>query len=220
MTDFDFDVMQKKGIASGAFHRKRGSRSKKCTMPSDLLTTSQRNKLNGDVIVFSMNAPARWSDFRQLSPTTQKEYLAMLGEKYHASGARIAQMMGVSYQNFVRHCRSIGFPMSGTHVGKMSREQLAVWEEFVGRLSSGDAVSATPPDEPTETPETCAVACEDFTRPSISAFTMDFKGRIDPDGIANSIRSLMRANGTCTGSVRIICRIDGPDGKNTVDWEF
>ena len=46
MHDFDYDAMQKKRIARGASHMKRGSKSKKCTLPSDYLTAAQKRRLN------------------------------------------------------------------------------------------------------------------------------------------------------------------------------
>ena len=50
MNDFDFDVLQKKRIARGAYHRKNGSKSKRCTLPSDYLTAAEKRKLNGEVM--------------------------------------------------------------------------------------------------------------------------------------------------------------------------
>lgn len=38
MTDFDYDVKQRRELARAAKYRKRGSKSKKCTLPSDYLT--------------------------------------------------------------------------------------------------------------------------------------------------------------------------------------
>ena len=52
MHDFDYDAMQKKRIARGASHMKRGSKSKKCTLPSDYLTAAQKRRLNGPVSTY------------------------------------------------------------------------------------------------------------------------------------------------------------------------
>ena len=41
MNDFDFENMQKKRIAQGARHRVCGSKSKKCSLPSDLLRSGR-----------------------------------------------------------------------------------------------------------------------------------------------------------------------------------
>ena len=50
MTDAEYvfqqDVKERKKMKTGAMHRKCGSKSKKCTLPSDYLTPSQKKKLN------------------------------------------------------------------------------------------------------------------------------------------------------------------------------
>lgn len=63
MNDFDFENMQKKRIAQGARHRVCGSKSKKCSLPSDLLTAAQKRKLNGPVESYDMGRPMSWDRF-------------------------------------------------------------------------------------------------------------------------------------------------------------
>lgn len=41
MNDFDYEVMQRKRLARQAFHRKSGSKSKKCPMSTDHMTRKQ-----------------------------------------------------------------------------------------------------------------------------------------------------------------------------------
>lgn len=57
MNDFEKEVREKKSIASGARHRVNGSKSKRCTLPSDYLTPAQRKKLNGEVYTVNLNKP-------------------------------------------------------------------------------------------------------------------------------------------------------------------
>lgn len=45
MNDFDYENLQKKRLARNAY-AKKGSRSKKCTLPDDYLTPAQRAKLS------------------------------------------------------------------------------------------------------------------------------------------------------------------------------
>lgn len=49
MNDFDFDCLQKKRLAQQAKYRKRGSKSKKCTMSTDYMTTKQWGGLSSEV---------------------------------------------------------------------------------------------------------------------------------------------------------------------------
>ena len=66
MNDFDYDVLQKKRTAAGARHMKRGSRSKRCSLPSDNLTPAQLKRRNGPVSTYKLDAPMRWDDFKAM----------------------------------------------------------------------------------------------------------------------------------------------------------
>lgn len=65
MNDFDYDCMQKKRTARGAFahiSRKRGG----CTLPSDNLTAKQRREKNGEVKSYNITRPMPWPEFKTL----------------------------------------------------------------------------------------------------------------------------------------------------------
>lgn len=52
MNDFDYDIVQKKRVARGAFahvNRKRG----KCRLPSDYLTAAQKREMNGKMKTYN-----------------------------------------------------------------------------------------------------------------------------------------------------------------------
>ena len=134
MNDFEYDVMVRKRIARGAFNRKRGSKSKKCSLPSDHLTDSQWKKMNGDVIVFNMDSPVLWADFRRLSQPTQKEYLDSLAQRYHASGSAVAKMMGVSLPTFYKHCNRMDYHMDGNKGHRMNAAEKAAWQAFLAPM--------------------------------------------------------------------------------------
>jgi hypothetical protein len=219
MNDFDYDVMVKKRVARGAFHRKRGSKSKKCTLPSDYLTASQWKRKNGDVIVFSMDSPILWADFLQLSTVTQKEYLTHLVDQFRASGATISAMMGVSYTKFVKHCKEIGFSLTGCRGHNMSKAQREDWEAFIAPLSAPSDTATAEPEEPEDT-QICrdAVLVQPLSQNAtaasptntLSSFSLCFNGRIDPDGIANSIRRLIMGD-VVHGIVEIHCSFERRD---------
>lgn len=46
LEDFDYDVLQKKRTARGAQHRK-GSKSKRCILPHELMTKKELRAMNG-----------------------------------------------------------------------------------------------------------------------------------------------------------------------------
>ena len=92
MHDFDYDAMQKKRIARGASHMKRGSKSKKCTLPSDYLTAAQKRRLNGPVSTYKLDEPMSWESFKAMPEDLQKQYILRLQENYGANDEMIGKM--------------------------------------------------------------------------------------------------------------------------------
>ena len=92
MHDFDYDAMQKKRIARGASHMKRGSKSKKCTLPSDYLTAAQKRRLNGPVSTYKLDEPMNWESFKAMPEDLQKKYILGLQENYGANDEMIGKM--------------------------------------------------------------------------------------------------------------------------------
>lgn len=66
MTDFDYDVLQKKRLAASARHRVCGSKSKKCTLPSDHLTPAQIKARSGPCMKYQLNQPMDYDTFKSM----------------------------------------------------------------------------------------------------------------------------------------------------------
>lgn len=96
MNDFDYDCMQKKRIASGAVHRKRGSKSKKCTLPSDYLTKKELKAMNGEVKSYNIHERMDWKKFKELDEDVAKAHINWLIETFGCNGAALAESLGVS----------------------------------------------------------------------------------------------------------------------------
>jgi hypothetical protein len=138
MNDFDFEVAQKKRIASGAYHRKNGSKSHACTLPSDRLTEAQRRKLDGPVTTLKLNEPMTWADFLALSEEHKRLYLSHLMELYHPSAAKLAEMFGTSCAAVSQHLRLHDLPRGKAKVHpSYTAEQRAAWAAFCGRVVGG-----------------------------------------------------------------------------------
>lgn len=74
MNDFDYDIVQKKRVARGAFahvNRKRG----KCRLPSDYLTAAQKKEMNGAVKTYNITRPMPLDEFKGMPDDLQREYL-------------------------------------------------------------------------------------------------------------------------------------------------
>lgn len=144
MTDFDYDVMQKKRTAAGAYHRKGGSKSRKCTLPSDHLTEAQKRKLNGPVITVNLNQPIGWQEFKALnSDSLKKSYLINLLNTYKPSARMLGEMLGVSLPTVTKELRRLGLPVNTNsplyHGSEEFKTKRAMWAAFCnGVVGGGD----------------------------------------------------------------------------------
>jgi hypothetical protein len=139
MNDFDFDAMQKKRIAQGARHKKNGSKSHGCTLPSDLLTEAQKRKLNGPVVTLKLDEPMTWKDFKALPEDKRRLYLERLKELYQPSCSMLGQMFGVTEPAVSRQLSRLGVTpaysrTSGTRPGATDR---AKWDAFCNGVVGG-----------------------------------------------------------------------------------
>lgn len=140
MTDFDYDVKQKKNIAHGAFARKRGSKSKKCSLPSDLLTEAQKRKLNGPCVELKLDEPMRWETFKSLPVSLAKEYIAHLRETYNPSQTMLGNMFGVSAPVICRTFKTLGIesaPAKRRDFGEATKIKQAKWDAFCHGVVGG-----------------------------------------------------------------------------------
>jgi len=140
MTDFDYDVMQKKRTAAAAFHRKGGSKSKKCSLPSDNLTEAQRRKLNGPVTSVKLDQPMKWDEFKDLPNSLKQEYLKSLMDTYQASQEMLAKMFGVSQGSICRLYKILGMKSFQKHVrpyGEELERRDAIWKAFCNGVVGG-----------------------------------------------------------------------------------
>ena len=139
MHDFDYDAMQKKRIARGAAHMKRGSKSKKCTLPSDYLTAAQKRRLNGPVSTYKLDEPMNWESFKAMPEDLQKKYILNLQETYQANDKMIAKLFGKSDVTVGEHRKKLGVNPIGK--SKMTRDEVAVrdakWEAFCNGVVGG-----------------------------------------------------------------------------------
>ena len=96
MNDFEYDCLQRKRLASQAKYRKRGSKSKKCTLPSDRLTNKQWKERCGPVVSFNFNKPIEWDRFKKLPVAVQSEYITNLQKRFGATAVDLGNMFGVT----------------------------------------------------------------------------------------------------------------------------
>ena len=139
MHDFDYDAMQKKRIARGASHMKRGSKSKKCTLPSDYLTAAQKRRLNGPVSTYKLDEPMNWESFKAMPEDLQKKYILNLQETYQTTDEMLGMMFGKSNVTVGKYRAILG--IDGLGHSKFSHEEKIVrnakWNAFCNGVVGG-----------------------------------------------------------------------------------
>ena len=149
MTDFDYDAMQKKRIASGAYHRKNGSRSKGCRLPHENLTKKEREALNGEVFTINTLEKVSWERFKTLPATLQTEYLQHLMNNFGVGLMNIsADLFGLSKSTLSGYVNSRGLKLTTRTGGHASRAAKASWYRWL----NSDPIFA-PVNELPEEPE-------------------------------------------------------------------
>lgn len=136
------DQRDRKRTASGARAKVSGSRSKRCTLPSDNLTAAQKRKLNGQPESVNLNRPMTYLELKQLTPTLQFLYLGHLVTVHMARRVDLLAMLGIATATL--------FNLEKKLPGKMeykrrSKSPASEWMAFLA--------NAQPAQEATQAPE-------------------------------------------------------------------
>lgn len=128
MNDFDYDALQKKRLARSDRCRKRSTR--KCTLPSDYLTPTERKRRNGEMKTYNLSKPMTYAEFLAMPDDLQAQYLRSLRWRFGASDKRIAEMMGVSHPVIKKHRDRLGIRIApGTRLPQtdLNKEEWTAW---------------------------------------------------------------------------------------------
>ena len=108
MNDFDYDIVQKKRVARGAFahvNRKRG----KCRLPSDYLTAAQKKEMNGAVKTYNITRPMPLDEFKGMPDDLQREYLRNM-QSCGGAATYLADAMGCCSATIREYGEKLGVP--------------------------------------------------------------------------------------------------------------
>jgi len=154
MTDETYTLTQtnkeRGAMRSGARHKVNGSKSKRCTLPSDHLTPAQKRKLNGPTEAISLKQPLTYDQLLQVSPSLQHLYLTHLVEDLGARRVDLVEMLGCCQNSFAKLVKSLPEPL--IFHGK-PKTQDPRWIEFISGDDDPDVLPATPDPEPDPDPE-------------------------------------------------------------------
>lgn len=87
---FQQDIKEKKSAGRGAFHKKCGSKSNKCTLPSDRMTKKEREAMNGEVFHYDPRKWYTWEEFKAMPIEYQVKYVNSLLNRYDCGLANIS----------------------------------------------------------------------------------------------------------------------------------
>ncbi len=167
MNDFDYDVMQKKRIARGAFHKVNGSKSKGCRLPHENLTKKELNKLNGEIKTVSMMQPIAWELFKGLASDLQEEYLDTQIKRFGVGLRTISRdLFGQSDQTLAHFVRQNGLDVVSAPDGRQPKTARESWNRWlnIGALIAPESETTTEP-----TPETTPIATKE-PEPEVKPF--------------------------------------------------
>lgn len=144
MNDFDYDCMQKKRTARGAFahiSRKRGG----CTLPSGNLTAKQRREKNGEVKSYNITRPMPWPEFKALPEDLKREFFRNM-QSFGGAAKWLADEMGTSDMTVRAAAKAAGAPFV------RGNGNLLLWNRKVAEWASAEqqTVAETPAEEPTD----------------------------------------------------------------------
>ena len=147
---FEQTSRERKRIARGAYAKKGGSRSKRCSLPSDNLTAKQRKELNGAVETLNTMKIYTWDEFKRLPNTLKEEYLKILYE-HGARTLDIAEMWGKGGTSNLRVALS-AFGIDSKELARKSPQYKKAtpskdWLKFLEDCRAMEAAKVSPPVE-------------------------------------------------------------------------
>lgn len=142
MNDFDYDCMQKKRIARGAFAHIRWKRGG-CTLPSDLLTAKQRKEKNGEVKSYNISRPMPWCEFKVVPDDLKREYLRNM-QSYGAAATYLADEMGCCGAIIREYGEKLGVPFV------RGGRNFDLWQKKLSEWHTAEVPAEETPDKQTD----------------------------------------------------------------------
>lgn len=158
MTDERYTLAQtnreRKTTARSASHRVNGSKSKRCTLPSDTLTPAQIRKLSGPVLTYSMDRPYTLAELKGWPADLRHEYMQSLLDRYQPSHADLAGMLQCS-KNSITYALKQHFGITRKWGGPRVRSSDSTqgWQTFLNGEVTVPDPEPLPDPEPITEPE-------------------------------------------------------------------
>ena len=197
MTDFYRDIKEKKSIAYSARNRKCGSKSKKCSLPSDRMTNKQWKERCGEIMTYQFK-PMTWEDFKVMPADLQQLYLDILQDKFSVTGGKLTEMLGTTMMTFRKYCNANNLQPGFKCGRRMTPEEETAFNAFAKWETHGEEeiVSEYTTEESSEcyaetTEEVNLDAGTDnkaqVSTMAMTSFHLSFAGNFSRDMLANSM---------------------------------
>lgn len=133
MTDERFVLQEtnkeRSKMKTGAYHKKSGAKSKKCTLPYEYLSKKERKALDGIPTSWNMQWFYTWKLFKEMPKDLQIEYLENMCSKYGCSlmaiGEEVFGIAGPTLWNYVANNNiHPNIKKTGGTGAKLARERL------------------------------------------------------------------------------------------------
>lgn len=171
MTDESYTLSQtnreRKTIARSAAHRVNGSKSKRCTLPSDSLTQAQLKKLSGPVITYDMDKPHTWAELKLWPDDLRSEYITKL-LLMRPSNQELSDVLQYQASHLFKILALCGIRRRRGTQPSQTPEQAAAWKAFTS--SQDDAQEPEPETETQPAPTTAPISC-------VTSVTLDLQDR-------------------------------------------
>lgn len=203
MNAFDSEVRERKRLVSSARHKKNGSKSKRCSLPSDHLTERQWKARCGEIMEYKLSSPVPWAEFKRYPRDIQEMYIQNMVEKYHVTASDLGRLFGCHYATISRFCQKQGLHVPFAVGRRMSAKEKAAFEKlFDQEKPVQEAVTAQ------ETAELEYPDVEELDKVppmSMRSFSVHFDGPFDPTMVLNSLSSILHDGERV--SIYITCEI-------------
>lgn len=211
MTDFDYECSVRKNLARQAKYRKNGSKSKKCSLPSDRMTTKQWKERCGPVMSYNLGSPMDWETFKAMPASLQAEYISNLQKKYGATASDIARMFDIKPLTVLRHVERNQLNVTFARGKCMNAEQRNVWSNFLSpdihdgtvEMYNDDAGAASGRNDTSD--DTAEVSADLSNAMVMKQVSLRFSGQLDIGAIANSLRMILGKEPS--GELEIVCSL-------------
>lgn len=167
MSEFEYEVSQKKRLVASARKQKNGCRSRKCSLPSDHLTAAQLRAKNGPVTECNLNEPMDWEAFKAMPVDLQAEYVRNLNSRFDVGLNSISKdLFGKSDATLRLHLLNHGVVISVRGKNRLSRAEYAVWSDWLARKNKCDECVEEAVQEEPQMPEACEPEVKETVTPA------------------------------------------------------